>query len=178
MILDLLNKYKIYIFVFTVITVHYILNILIYLNIGFFTKETVHFLNAILQISISSFLIYRFSFAHASKSAIISNFDKEVIISSAMFMLLNVITGVLFDTYEKKIRTFLSNLFKFNNTSITSMPTIPTTSSIESIQNINENMMNTNMNTNMMNKNMMNTNITKSNDDKEEKHSIYNYLPK
>jgi ribosomal protein L31 len=130
-----------------------------------------------LQISISLFLIYRFLFAHASRSAIISNFDKEVIITSATFMLVNVITGVIFDKYEVQLRNYMSNLFKKNkNKNVqVSNSSIHYSTLKEPIQNV----VNTDTNIEPDIKSNIEPDI-KSNielDIKSQKHSIYNYLP-
>uniref|UniRef100_A0A6C0HZ17 Uncharacterized protein n=1 Tax=viral metagenome TaxID=1070528 RepID=A0A6C0HZ17_9ZZZZ len=112
MIIEFLNNNKTHIFVTIVILIHYVLYILLYLNINLISKKYVNILNAILQISISSFLIFRFWIYN--KSSVISDFDRRVIITSATFMLLNAITIGLFNNYETKIRDYLSEKLHIN----------------------------------------------------------------
>jgi cytochrome b subunit of formate dehydrogenase len=173
MLVDFLNTYKLHIFIFTVIIIHYILNILIYINVNVISKETVHLLNALLQISISLFLIFRFRFSDVSKSSILSNFDKQVIVSCASFMLLNVITGVIFERFEKQIRNYLSKYSAIGKKETSNLVTssLSSLSSSSSSQNnysfIKEPMTvfaNTNSNT---------TNETET----KQKYSILDYLP-
>lgn len=94
--LSFLNTFKTEIFVTTVIIIHYVLYILIYLNINLISLHYVNILNALLQVSISLFLIFRFVFK--KQNSIISSFDKRVIITCSTFVLLNVITNYFFQS--------------------------------------------------------------------------------
>jgi hypothetical protein len=125
---EFLNNYKSHIFVTTVVLIHYVLYILLYLNINIISKEYVNIFNAILQASISLFLIFKFWIYY--KSPIISDFDRRVIITSATFMLLNAITNGLFNNYENEIRDFFEkkmhvDKLKVNWTQITPLPASP-----------------------------------------------------
>jgi hypothetical protein len=94
-----LNTFKNEIFITTVITVHYLFYILIYLNIAYISISYINFFNVLLQISISLFLIIRFVFK--KKNTVISMFDIRVILSCASFMLLNSITNYFFEKNNK-----------------------------------------------------------------------------
>ena len=104
MLLDFLNNYKTEIFVATVVIVHYLLYILLYFEINIISKYHVDILNTILQIYISSFLIYKFVFV--KNNSVISSLDKRVITSSATFMLLNVLARE-FSDYFTNIHTLI-----------------------------------------------------------------------
>ena len=115
MLVDFLNNYKTEIFVVTVILIHYVLYILIYLNINIISENNVRILNTILQVSISLFLIFRFWYSYSTKSsAVINTFDRRVIISSATFMLLNAITQEIFVRYQNKIGDMITNFPVFS----------------------------------------------------------------
>lgn len=105
MLSEFLNNYKTQIFVVTVVMIHYVLYILIYLNINIVKKEHVDFMNTLLQICISLFLIYRF--AYMSHNSIISNLDKKIIVTSATIILINVLVKD-FANYEEKLRNIVS----------------------------------------------------------------------
>jgi hypothetical protein len=103
MISEFLNKYKAEIFAYTVVIVHYILYILVFFNIISINIIYIDKLNLFLQLLISSFLILRFSrYSFISHNNVITNLDKRVIISSAVFMLLNVLAKE-FSDYKKNI---------------------------------------------------------------------------
>ena len=93
--LTFLNTFKTEIFMATVIIIHYVLYILIYLNINIISLHYVNTLNVLLQVSISLFLIFRFLFK--SNNSVISYFDKRVIITCATFVLINAITNYFFN---------------------------------------------------------------------------------
>jgi len=97
--LTFLNTFKNEIFITTVITVHYLLYALIYLNIAYISVSYINFFNVLLQISISLFLIVRFVFKR--ENTVISSFDIRVILSCASFMLLNSITNYFFERNNK-----------------------------------------------------------------------------
>jgi hypothetical protein len=114
MLVDFLNNYKTEIFVVTVILIHYVFYILIYLNINIISENTVRILNTILQVSISLFLIFRFWYYSSKSSAVINTFDRRVIISSATFMLLNAITQEIFVRHQNKIADMITNFPVFS----------------------------------------------------------------
>ena len=106
---DYLNTFKTHIFLFLYILIHYVFYILIFFNIALININYIDYLDALLQIFISGFLLIRFGFSYSNS---ISDFDKRLIITCSSILLLNTLFTKVFKTYFTSIESYLKQYFK------------------------------------------------------------------